>query len=714
MIVVLALPVILTSGIRLAEAALVPINPNASQKAQNLLAYLYSLEGNKILSGQHHWLEQPDYYAELINSNIGKYPAVQGYELGVISGQSESQLTSQRQAVVDSAIAWHNAGGIVTMMYHQNKPGTGYCWNGCVQPGISQSEFDTIVTPGTSQYNTLIAELDKAAVYLKQLRDADVPVLWRPYHEMNGGWFWWGKQPNFWKLWDLIYDRYTNYHGLNNLIWVWNANAPNADSDPYSTYFPGTNKVDILAVDIYNNDYQQSYHDDLWTLGQGKVIAIGENGEHPNPSVLSSTQNKYRWFMTWGNFLVDNNTWAGTTNLYNHSYVLTRDEVNIVTDTQAPTAPTNLTSPAKTATSISLSWTASTDNVGVTGYDVYNGSIKVNTANIAGTSYSVTGLSPSTAYTFTVKAKDAAANVSAASNAVTVTTDASGSAAFVKGINMNGGAVTINGNSWLAESAAGLTLSTISRGSTSFTPSPAVDSATNSMLNTVVYHNTNFSVGQTITNGSYQVYVWAMENYTSNYRSFHVKLEGAQVTSSPIGQLTLGNWQRYGPYDVTVGDDALNMELVKVTGDPMLMGMEIYTTGAPTPITTVNDATTGTGLNQFEYSGTWSTSTGVDKYNNDDHYSLTTGSYYQVQFSGTNIAVYASKASHHGIAGISIDGGAETDVDFYAAVRADNTLIWTSPALSSGTHTIKVRVKGTKNVSSSGYVVVADRVVITP
>ncbi|MEU9246286.1 carbohydrate binding domain-containing protein [Streptomyces sp. NPDC048385] len=91
-------------------------------------------------------------------------------------------------------------------------------------------------------------------------------------------------------------------------------------------------------------------------------------------------------------------------------------------DTQAPTAPTNLTSTGKTSSSVSLSWSAATDNVGVTAYDVYSGSSKV--AVVSGTSATVSGLSASTAYTFTVKARDAAGNVSAASNSVSVTTSA--------------------------------------------------------------------------------------------------------------------------------------------------------------------------------------------------------------------------------------------------------------------------------------------------
>ncbi|MFF1676344.1 fibronectin type III domain-containing protein [Streptomyces sp. NPDC058256] len=91
-------------------------------------------------------------------------------------------------------------------------------------------------------------------------------------------------------------------------------------------------------------------------------------------------------------------------------------------DTQAPTAPTNLTSPAKTSSSVSLSWGASSDNVGVTGYNVYSGANQVLT--VSGTTATVSGLSPSTAYTFTVRARDAAGNVSAASNSLAVTTNA--------------------------------------------------------------------------------------------------------------------------------------------------------------------------------------------------------------------------------------------------------------------------------------------------
>ncbi|WP_406844135.1 endonuclease [Flavobacterium soyae] len=93
-------------------------------------------------------------------------------------------------------------------------------------------------------------------------------------------------------------------------------------------------------------------------------------------------------------------------------------------DTQAPTTPASLASTSKTATSISLSWNASTDNVAVTGYDVYANSVLKTT--VSGVTATITGLTASTAYSIYVKAKDAAGNTSASSNTISVTTNSSG------------------------------------------------------------------------------------------------------------------------------------------------------------------------------------------------------------------------------------------------------------------------------------------------
>ncbi|MFF0013945.1 carbohydrate binding domain-containing protein [Streptomyces sp. NPDC005374] len=93
-------------------------------------------------------------------------------------------------------------------------------------------------------------------------------------------------------------------------------------------------------------------------------------------------------------------------------------------DTQAPSAPGSLRSTGKTSSSVSLAWNASSDNVGVTAYDIYSGSNQV--LSVSGTGATVSGLAAATSYSFTVKARDAAGNISAASNTVSVTTDTGG------------------------------------------------------------------------------------------------------------------------------------------------------------------------------------------------------------------------------------------------------------------------------------------------
>ncbi|MFB6520536.1 carbohydrate binding domain-containing protein [Streptomyces sp. NPDC056401] len=113
------------------------------------------------------------------------------------------------------------------------------------------------------------------------------------------------------------------------------------------------------------------------------------------------------------------NGWYGQGTYYADD--ITLDGPGGTVDTQAPTVPGSLTATGKTSTTASLSWTASTDNVGVNGYDVYQGGTKVATSGT--TSATVGGLTPSTAYAFTVRARDAAGNTSAASNTVNVTTD---------------------------------------------------------------------------------------------------------------------------------------------------------------------------------------------------------------------------------------------------------------------------------------------------
>lgn len=604
-----------------------PVNTNASNETKALLSYLYTLMSPcaGLLTGQHNWLEDPmgNINSLALPNSGGKYPAVIGLEVGPISGQNAETAYNQRAAIADTAKAYYQAGGIPTIMWHCTYPGMPYQWSGGVQRATTQEEFNQILTPGDPKYNWLIAEMDNIAVHFKTLQAAGVPILFRPWHEMNGYWFWWGKKSNLAALWNLTYERFTTHHGLNNILWVWNPNCMKA-TDPgigdYKLYYPGHSEVDVLAWDIYGGEFTQSFHDDLFDFGGGKPIALGEVGRLPDMNLMKSSQWRYTWAMAWGEALFSNeNNAANKQQFYSNAYAITRDEVDITTppptpDNIPPTVPANVSITDITHNSVSLKWDASTDNVGVTGYDILQGNTIA--GSTASTSFNINGLAPSTPYTFVVRAKDAAGNLSSTSTAVSATTEEEpepGTTVFVTGINFNGSDVTVEGNRWLAENSAGVTMTPpILRhiGNASFSP----DSQTNVMLNSDIYSGKSFSINQNIANGSYEVYVWTVENYKTNYRSFHVKLEGIQVTSSPIGSMALREWRKYGPFKVTVRDGTLNMELVRVTGDPMITGMAIYsvsttpppldTTAPSVPTNVVAASTTHSSV-----SLTWSAST---------------------------------------------------------------------------------------------------------
>ncbi|WP_234122055.1 Ig-like domain-containing protein [Clostridium hydrogenum] len=128
--------------------------------------------------------------------------------------------------------------------------------------------------------------------------------------------------------------------------------------------------------------------------------------------------------------------------------------------------------------------------------------------------------------------------------------------------------------------------------------------------------------------------------------------------------------------------------------------------------TTVNDNVIGTNNNQFNYSNSWSYYSSQDgAYSNDTHYSNTADSYCKFKFDGNRIKLYGACAPDAGIAGISIDGSAETNVDLYSSIRKDNALIYTSKLLPPGSHTVSVRVTGNKNAASSATFVSIDRAV---
>jgi len=205
------------------------------------------------------------------------------------------------------------------------------------------------VTEGTWEYDVVQQDLARVATYLKLLKAADIPVLWRPLHEASGGWFWWGTDAaSYKKLWQMMFN-YFKTEGLDNLIWVWTSEGKD------SSWYPGEEYVDIVGRDLYGKTAAQcaeEYNNLRCTYN--KIITLSECGYGDKTKTNAKTGESYTegeiidnisdqwsagakwsWFMPWydgtddkGNPVIHSDvTWW--TKVMNMSNVITRDKVNL-------------------------------------------------------------------------------------------------------------------------------------------------------------------------------------------------------------------------------------------------------------------------------------------------------------------------------------------------------------------------------------------------
>ncbi|MFO7447345.1 MAG: glycosyl hydrolase [Ignavibacteriaceae bacterium] len=285
------------------EKPVVPVTPNHSPEAVSLLQYIYSISGSQILTGQHSVPLLGSLRLPGIQKLTKRYPAVFGQDFG-FSEPGTWDGINYRQQIIDEAIRRNAEGFIITLMWHAVRPieDEPVEFRGSILGKLTDEEWQDLITPGTLINERWKSQVDVIAFFLKQLRNAGVPVLWRPYHEMNGDWFWWGKKEGihgYKKLYRMLYDRLVNFHGLNNLLWVYNAVEIKLGVDSYETYYPGDDVVDILATDVYSEDYDDDSYHELLALAKDKPIALGEVGIVPSEEVLSE-QPRWCWFMAWG------------------------------------------------------------------------------------------------------------------------------------------------------------------------------------------------------------------------------------------------------------------------------------------------------------------------------------------------------------------------------------------------------------------------------
>lgn len=161
----------------------------------------------------------------------------------------------------------------------------------------ADTEFDATnaTVEGTWENKVFTEDLKNAAAYLKLLRDADIPVLWRPFHEAAGGWFWWGKDAaSFKSLWIAMFN-YFKTEGLDNLIWVWTTEGNDAD------WYPGDQYVDIVGRDVYNKetaDCVSKYTSIAENYGN-KIVSLSECGTVGLISEQWASGARWSWFMPW-------------------------------------------------------------------------------------------------------------------------------------------------------------------------------------------------------------------------------------------------------------------------------------------------------------------------------------------------------------------------------------------------------------------------------
>jgi mannan endo-1,4-beta-mannosidase len=297
---------------RAAGAGIEPVTPDASPEARALLETLSAISGKYILTGQHNYPNVKSRNSQFAARYLGKTPVIFGSDWGhAEAGNSDSYLA--RPDIVQEAIRQHRLGAIVTLCWHavpptadepitfRPLPNSDPKALKSVQGKLLDEQFRDVLTPGTALYQHWCAQVDAIAVFLKQLQDAHVPVLWRPYHEMNGDWFWWGGRTGQYStiaLYRQLFDRLVHHHHLTNLIWEWSVDRVSKPGMEHEKFFPGIEYVDVLALDVYGSDFAQSYYDSLVALSQGKPMVLAEVGNPPTPEILAR-QPRWVYYMTW-------------------------------------------------------------------------------------------------------------------------------------------------------------------------------------------------------------------------------------------------------------------------------------------------------------------------------------------------------------------------------------------------------------------------------
>ncbi len=298
----------------------------SSKTSFKTLNYLYSISGKYTVAGQHNKEPNaiPDKWTNEIYSITGKYP-------GLWSGDFlfQEENIKNRQLMINEAVKqWHN-GAIINLMWHACNPAFAEpcAWDSAgIMSHLTDEQWKELITDGTPLNDSWKKRMDQVAVFLQELENKGVEVLFRPLHEMNQGAFWWGgrKGPDGTAaLYRITHDYFTRTKGLENIIWVWDMQDMSRD---FAEYNPGDSYWDVFGFDVYDKGYDASWYQYILPIAGDKPMAIGECAKLPSPGVLAA-QPRWTFFMVWAELVVESNTREEILRIYNAPAVLTRDEL---------------------------------------------------------------------------------------------------------------------------------------------------------------------------------------------------------------------------------------------------------------------------------------------------------------------------------------------------------------------------------------------------
>ncbi|HOQ01420.1 MAG TPA: glycosyl hydrolase [Acetivibrio clariflavus] len=315
------------------------VNPNASDEAKALMSYLCDIYGKHILAGQQEICGSHNYSASeaeftYIMEKTGKMPAVRGFDFMNYRGNGLGWDDECAERVIE----WYKEkNGIPTVCWHWFSPGDiGKKGDGSFYTEYTSFSITKALTPGTPENEALLKDIEFMASKFQMLEDAKVPVLFRPLHEAEGGWFWWGAEgpePCV-KLYRLLYDKFTNEYSLDNIIWVWTSSA----YDTSSQWYPGDDVVDIIGYDKYNakdglpngSAITSTFYNLVKLTNGKKLVTMSENDTIPRVENLINEGAGWLYFCPWYGWWLtseQNNPVDWLIEMYTSDYCITLDEL---------------------------------------------------------------------------------------------------------------------------------------------------------------------------------------------------------------------------------------------------------------------------------------------------------------------------------------------------------------------------------------------------